>query len=204
MTRILVSHDDKVIWVAVAKVASMAIQGAMTRMLKLPFTEWRRASLPSLAEVHRHSDYFRFAFVRNPWSRLYSCYRDKIVGPAEREQSFILGQFGFTPGMSFDHFVHRVADIDDTAADPHFVSQFHVLSFQGQLVVDFVGRFERLREDWQLLRDQHGLPILGYDPAGSPRAKHDYDFHKRFYTSELIELVRRRYSRDIEEFGYEF
>ena len=74
--------------------------------------------------VAEMNDYFRFGFVRNPWARLYSCYRDKILGPTLRDQQFILGHFGFTPGMAFADFVRGVAEIPDEEADGHFVGQF--------------------------------------------------------------------------------
>jgi hypothetical protein len=204
MTRIIVSHEDKLIWVAVAKVASMVIHGAITQKLNLPFNEWRRCSIPSLAQVRQMTGYFRFAFVRNPWARLFSCYRDKIVGPTLRDDAFILGPYGLTPGMPFEHFVRAVAEIDDAEADPHFGSQFGALSHQGQLAVDYVGRFENLPGDWDRLRPRYGLPELPWAPVGSRRRRFDFNYHKAHYTPELVEIVGRRYADDVRHFRYEY
>ena len=204
MTRIIVSHKDKLIWVAVAKVASMVIHGAMTNKLNVPFHEWHRVSVPSIAQVKGMTDYFRFAFVRDPWARLYSCYRDKIVGPTERDDEFILGQYGFTPGMPFEAFVRGVAEIEDHQADPHFASQWHALNHEGELAVDYVGRFERLPGDWDRLRPRYDLPDLPWAPVGSSRPRFDFQYHKPHYTPRLVEIVGRRYAEDVRRFGYEY
>ena len=204
MTRIIVSHEDKLIWVAVAKVASMVMHAAMTKKLNVPFHQWHRVSVASIAQVKRMTDYFRFAFVRDPWARLYSCYRDKIVGPTVQDDEFILGAYGFAPGMPFAAFVHGVAEIDDPQADPHFASQFHALSHEGELAVDYVGRFERLPGDWDRLRQRYDLPELPWAPVGSSRPRFAFDYHKPHYTPELVEIVRRRYALDVRHFEYEY
>lgn len=204
MSRIIVSHQDKLVWVAVAKAASMVMHAAMTKKLGIRFNEWHRYSVPSIAQVRQMTGYFRFGFVRNPWARLLSCYMDKIVGPTIRDQQFILGQYGFTPGMPFEDFVRGVAEISDREADGHFVSQFYELGHEGELAVDYVGRFENLPAAWNELRPRYDLPELPWAPVGSPRSRFDFDYHKPHYTPELIEIVGRRYSDDVRHFGYEY
>ncbi|MCH5375255.1 MAG: sulfotransferase family protein [Planctomycetes bacterium] len=204
MTRILVSHEPRFVWIAVAKVASMVMHDAITKKLGIAFNDWHACSVPSTAEVAGMNDYFRFGFVRDPWARLFSCYRDKIVGPTVRDQPFILGRFGLVPGMPFADFVRRVAEIPDEQADGHFVSQFFALSFQGQPVVDYIGRFENLPADWDHVRQRFGLDPLPWAPVGSARPRLDFQWHRSCYTPELVALVRERYAADIQHFGYDF
>ncbi len=202
MTRILVSHESRFVWIAVAKVASMVMQEAITKKLGVELNDWPVCSIPSTADVARMTDYFRFGFVRDPWARLFSCYQDKIVGPVLYGRDFLFAEFGFRPGMAFADFVRGVAEIPDQQADAHFVGQFYALSHQQQLVVDFVGRFENLCADWETVRQRFDLPPLAWTPMDSTRRQEDFEFHKPHYTPELIELVGSRYADDLRHFGY--
>ncbi|MCL4201799.1 MAG: sulfotransferase family 2 domain-containing protein [Pirellulaceae bacterium] len=204
MTRILVSHESRFVWIAVAKVASMVIHRAITDKLGIEFDDWPRCSAASTAEVAGMDGYFRFAFVRDPWARLFSCYQDKILGPVLHGRDFIFGDFGFTPGMAFPDFVHGVAEIPDEQADGHFVGQFHTLGYQRRLVVDYVGRFENLPADWEPIRLRFGLAPLPWTPIDSARRRSDFEFHKPHYTPDLVEVVARRYADDLRHFGYRF
>ena len=202
--RIMVSHQQRFIWVAVAKSASMVMHTAICQSLGVPYDDWPKYALGSIAEVAAMTGYFRFAFVRNPWARLCSCYLDKIVGPAVGPQEFILRDFGMVPGMSFDGFVRQVAQIKDVDADEHFVSQTFTLSHVGRLAVDYVGRFENLPHDWDRLRGRLGLPAIPWSPVGTRRPRFDFSFHRSYYTPDLVETVRERYAEDVRLFGYEF
>jgi hypothetical protein len=95
-----------------------------------------------------------------------------------------------------------VASIPDERADAHFRSQHtFVTNEEGQLAIDFVGRFERLADDFRLAAQRIGLP-----PIELPRvqvARHPVD-HAAFYTAETRAIVADRYGQDVEMFGYAF
>lgn len=156
-------------------------------------------------------DLFAFGFVRDPWDRLVSCYRDKIRGEVDGYTYFTirpgvancLARFeAFRAGMSFDDFVRAVAAIPDDEADAHFRSQHtFVTNDDGQLAVDFVGRYERLAEDFRLVAQRIGLPVVELPHLQVARVPMRY---AAFYTTETARLVAARYSRDIEMFGYAF
>jgi hypothetical protein len=204
VTRILVSHESRFVWIAVAKVASMVIHRSITEKLGIGFDDWTDCSAGSTAEVAGMDGYFRFGFVRDPWARLFSCYQDKILGPVLHGRDFIFGDFGFAPGMAFPDFVRGVAGIPDEQADGHFVGQFYTLSDQRQLVVDYVGRFENLPADWEPVRQRFDLAPLPWTPVDSTRRRSDFGFHLPHYTPELVDIVARRYADDLRHFGYEF
>ena len=63
-------------------------------------------------------------------------------------------------------------------------------------MVDFVGRFERLEQDWNFLQEKFGLPGLPHQN----RSRH-VDYHEA-YTPELAAIAAKRYARDIELFSY--
>jgi chondroitin 4-sulfotransferase 11 len=154
---------------------------------------------------------FAFAFVRNPWDRLVSCYRDKIRGEvpgftnfhATRQVAHCLARFDtFRAGMTFDEFVEAVASIPDDEADDHFRSQHTFLTNStGDLGVDYVGRFERLERDFDRVCQRLGLRNLRLPFVQAVSTLRSY---REFYTPLTRGLVGKRFSNDIDTFGYDF
>jgi hypothetical protein len=148
--------------------------------------------------------YFKFAFVRNPWDRLVSEY---------------LYRGGRRLG-SFRSFVTAGAQ----PADPHLDAWRHLAPQvrylydpAGRLRVDFVGRFERLHDDFARVCARLGLPDASLPHANAAagngrarwrrvpgRAAPPPDKYTRHYDSRLRDLVAERYAEDVETFGYAF
>jgi len=147
----------------------------------------------------RNNDYFRFGFVRNPLDRLLSCYAQKIVY-YERELGMpsLLWRYGdsFNKDMSFAEFVVAVSRIPDRISDIHFRSQHTFFYHRKNLMVDFVGHFEQLEQDWNFLRDKLGLPELPH------QNRSNHINYREAYEPELAAIAARRYAKDIELFGY--
>jgi len=152
---------------------------------------------------------FAFAFVRNPWDRLVSCYRDKIRADVDGFTFFTerpgvancLARFdAFYGGMSFEAFVRAVDSIPDEHADPHFRSQHtFVTNDDGEIAIDFVGRYERLADDFRHVATRLALPITALPRLQAAREHLD---SATFYTPETRRIVASRFRRDLELFGY--
>ena len=148
----------------------------------------------------KDNDYFRFAFVRNPLDRLVSCYAQKIVLYGQHYNMPIeFWRYGkrFSREMSFAQFVQAVSEIPDVYSDIHFRSQHSFIYHKNHCMVDFIGHFETLEEDWAQLSERFGFPAL---PHYNRSAHNDY---RDMYTPELARLAYKRYQRDIELFAYE-
>ena len=149
-----------------------------------------------------YEDYFRFAFVRDPYDRLLSCYLQKATpGTRDRLRPLRYKDVVLYKGMPFREFVEAVYQIPDEAANSHYRSQ-HValLNPEGELIPHYVGRFENLREDFAYVTRKLGvadcvapLPHLTRSPVRSG----DY------YDHETRQLVAERFARDFDLFGYE-
>lgn len=129
---------------------------------------------------------FTFTFVRNPWDWQVSLYHFIQTNKLNYQRDLV-------SSMSFDEYIHwRVTE------DKHLQSSF-VVDAQGNEIVDFVGRFENLRDDFAHICDRIGLDLsLPHENA----SKHET--FRQYYTDETAALVADAYSEDIERFGYSF
>jgi len=145
---------------------------------------------PCLAHEARANGWFVAAFVRHPLDRLVSAWADK-----SRAMTPGLLHCGFEADMSFDDFVTHVAQHDDD--DHHLRQQYRFIVHRGRLSVDFIGRYERLEDDWGLLRKMFGLQALTHVNP-SPRSR---DFAS-YYTAKSRETAENTYRRDLRFLDY--
>ncbi len=158
--------------------------------------------LPDLPEF-KHA--FHFAFVRNPWSRLASCYTNKVLDKRPRRFS----EFKYLyPGirferMTFPDFVRFVCRVPDDLCEPHFRPQYR---FIDRGAIDFIGQTEHFADDLAVIIRRAGLDqrLLKWAQTKinltqtSPRGYVD------LYTAKTRDLVARKYAKDIDWFGYRF
>jgi predicted DNA-binding antitoxin AbrB/MazE fold protein len=152
---------------------------------------------------------YSFTFVRNPWDRVVSCYTNKIIDPKIVKSGFENGvakplqKFNcFYGGMAFDEFVKCICKIPDELADIHFKSQYQFIeNNKGKSVVDFIGKFESLFEDFEIVKKKTGFPSHIELPHLLKSERADY---QSYYTTELIDMISKRYKKDIEIFQYSF
>ncbi len=76
-----------------------------------------------------------------------------------------------------------------------------ILDDNGHLLVDFVGRFENLQDDFVYVCQRIGLPHLSLPHVNASHRRPDYRSYYNEYTKHLVEEYFRR---DIELFGYSF
>lgn len=191
--------------------------------LKLVCANWLGLEIPKGKTIHQidfpyvrradlgqYTDYFKFAFVRNPWDRLVSCYHNKIKPEAGQgdPRYYIRGVFKdfvrynrFRAGMPFSEFVAAIVEIPDSEADSHFRSQYTFLTDpEGQLLVNYVGKMETLPQDFAEVCRRMGVERVPL-PHLMKSAAHHY---QQAYNPTLQAQVKQRYARDVELFGYEF
>lgn len=201
LPKAIVVPELRLVFVPTPKAANRSIKAAIRCRLDPEFRGdphhgWRYTPVALM----RDNDFFRFGFVRNPLDRLLSSYTQKIVHYGrDRAMPLEFWRYGkaFHPDMSFADFVHAVAAIPDRLADIHFRSQHTFFYHRGRLMADFIGRYERLDEDWEHLRRQFGFDALPHLNRSSHR---DY---RDAYSPELARVAARRYRQDIALFGYE-
>ncbi len=208
------------VYIDIAKVASSSLKATFAAVLGLDLdrvggnpheVEFPRPLESSGAGARLYPGLYTFSFVRNPWDRLVSCYRDKIKGEVEGFTRFsesgvahCLARFNaFSAQMSFEEFVYAVASIPDADADEHFRSQHtYLTNVWGDIAVDFVGRYENLEADFRYVAERIGLPPQISLPRmqANPRSVH----YVAYYTAATSDVVATRFAQDIELFAYRF
>jgi len=212
----IVSHPQKIIYCVIPKVACTTLKQALASALEIKNTAPTSIKenysphhaqftylLREEAASSKYFDYFKFAFVRNPWDRLVSFFEDKIKAtPEEYTKNGIyreLTSFNFNKGMSFSDFIYKLEKIPVRNDNNHFARQTDFVKHQGELIPTFIGYFENLKQDWDKVCKRLGI---------SQNLKHlmktNRKTYKDYYVDETKEIVSKRYEEEIDLFGYKF
>jgi hypothetical protein len=139
---------------------------------------------------------FKFAFVRNPWDLQVSSYHH-----LRREKPELIAHC-----RSFDGFLRWKLDPDrpyQYDIDTSITMQTdYLVDLHGRLLTDFIGRYERLNEDFAEVFRRIGLPAT--DLPHKRRAMDRDKDYRCYYDDRTAELVARHFARDLEVLGYRF
>lgn len=153
----------------------------------------------SFARILGDGSYFRFAFVRNPYTRALSCYLNKFIGNAAERQR-LAPQLGLDPAgnIEFRHVLQRIAEQPTSRMDGHWAPQADLLA-PDLIQYDFIGRFEGLDNDLRDVLNRLGVTIeperRGYTSNANRRTE-------EFYDGASVDLVQSIYRCDFEIFEY--
>ena len=154
----------------------------------------------------KFKNYFKFAFVRNPWARLVSEYRYRSCYKKYTFKEFVLERLPKQDAYS-DKYRHIMPQYD------------FIHDRDGKIIVDFVGRFENLQEDFQTVLQKLSIPTARL-PRMNVSLSKDIEIIKKikyllfrktytaqkhwkdYYDRDTAEIVRKIYSQDIKKFNY--
>ncbi|KAI0564801.1 carbohydrate sulfotransferase, partial [Gracilaria domingensis] len=176
-------------------------------------------SPPEVHHLIHDASYFKFVFVRNPYSRLVSCYMDKFRNTdplyVRNEYRLFLAQLFHwhyartvdidnQPRPSFRTFVDELLKQPPRFMNAHWMPQIIHCGI-GIMPYDFVGRMENLKHDARYALDKLGktdqhFPTqqqIGFPPSGASSQLAD-----QLYTGELRFKVRAIYDDDFRILGY--
>ena len=160
-------------------------------LLTHPYRWFRRhtpaARLRQLLPVEVYREYFKFAFVRNPWDWLVSYYHFVLEREHHRRYRQLRGLGSFEAFVEYE------------CTRGKFLQSPFVTNSRGELIVDLVGRFECLADDFELVRRKLRLQV---SLVCRNRSRHrDY---RDYYSHRMRALVADGYREDIQRFGYTF
>lgn len=134
-----------------------------------------------------YANLFKFAFVRNPWDRLVSRYAYLLKIEDHPRHQFVKRMKGFDEYVAWE--LRR----------GKFFQHTYITGRDGKLIVDFVGHYERLSEDFGKVCARLGVNVVL--PRTNTSSHRDY---RTYYSPATRELVGKYFQRDVEMFGYDF
>ena len=181
--------------------------GNSSIMAALPNPEQKRLRQSVLSDSFQN--WITFTFVRNPWSRLVSTYKQKVAEGATTSrlrggvyEGFQERGIPVYSGMSFVEFCEMACSFTDDFTDKHLRSQSYSLIYKGTPVVREVGHLETIDEDWRRIAERAG--ITQEIPRLNASAGPHVHYREYYRDNRLVNLVGDRYASDIANFNYDF
>ena len=219
----IVSRKYRCLWICNPKVASRSIMSAL--LCVDPDVEIIQEK--RISDVHATypevRDYYSFAFIRHPFGRALSFYRELHFAheyydeeqrgkKEEKRRKFFDRVYGLTETDGFDDFCRWLNTHygSDAFAERHFLSQHLQIRLDGVTLPDFIGHFENLETDWHRVTTHLGMPasvlpllntIAGWQttPEALKTVRTAAD---AYLTDRNKALLRTRYAEDFKLGGY--
>lgn len=205
----IISATHRYVFAAIPKTGTHAVRRALRPHLGPDDMEQvglfvkRQLPIPELARLgHGHitleelrqfmddgkfADYFKFAFVRNPFDRFvsYCAFMARGGDAFEKDPQRVMRHFLASPPDKHVLFKPQHSFVTDSG---------------GTLLTDYIGRVEKMQESFDFIMGKLGLPTVELARVNSTQRAS----YRDYYDPGLVEQVASLYRRDMELFGYEF
>jgi hypothetical protein len=136
-------------------------------------------------------NYFKFAVVRNPFDWVVSWYfYRKSVSNNNNTKDISFKEWLVDKNSS----AYNIEGIGLT------LSQYDIISCDANIKIDFIGKYENLQEDFDIICDKIGIPRQELPRENRSNHKH----YTEYYDDETRKIVAEKFAKDIKYFGYKF
>lgn len=161
----------------------------LSRRIRHRFRRVKNPLNQETVTADQYRNYFKFTFVRNPWARAFSWYKNVMRDEIHKKNHQISTQ------IPFKEFLKRFSGEGMLKPQTYWLK-----SFDGKLHLDFIGKFEKLEEDFETIKEALDIPEISL-PHRISGSNKDY---RDFYDDESIELIKHIYHKEIDLFNYSF
>jgi hypothetical protein len=193
----MIINNKKILFIHVPKTGGSTIRSILKKKYpsaKIISNPWEHSSINDyIKEGYNIDDYFKFAFVRNPWDRLLSNYFFRI----QRLQSEETASVRFRDWVlnSKTKEGHSFLDTGEM-----YKTQLSYITLNKTQKLDFIGRYENLQQDWNFICDQ-----LQIEKQKLPhKNKSSHSSYINYYNEDTVNIVGEYFKEDVENFGYKF
>jgi chondroitin 4-sulfotransferase 11 len=209
----MVDHKDKFIYIHIPKTGGSSIESAL-KCEQYSFTrvssegnlqvapwvsnKWYNKHDP-LFKKAINDNAFKFAFVRNPFDLMVSCFHWWLLPKGKNwPQGRFKKEFG---DITFPQFIKKTSALYLNEYSHKKQGQsFWLRDATGAIKVDFIGRFENIQQDFNTICNEIGIPQIDLPHINKTKHKH----YTEYYDDDSREIVADSFAVDIEHFDYKF
>lgn len=212
----MINHKHKFIFIEIHKTGSTTIFSVLLDSIKDGWGATREQvdkskhlPLESYKEKYpkKYDEYFKFTFVRNPWSRAVSLYLRGESAPAWKNQTFK----DFVKDMQ-GAWANTDGDFYEKGEEGFYKNQIDFARLRGseKLETDFIGKIENLENDLRFICKKIDLD---FDEKiwkkrkrmnVSCKRKKENKHYSEYYDEETKNIIAEKFAEDIDYFGYKF
>jgi hypothetical protein len=155
---------------------------------------WRRGrkhttagQMQRMYPIGLFQEYYKFAFVRNPWDLMVSYYHYLQSRRGHHRSAKVQSLGSFEEYLAYE--IKR-----DKISQTRFLTDPN-----GELLVDYVGCFESLAEHFNVICSE-----LNIDTELEHRNSSRHRGYQSYYDATTRQMVAEHWRQDIEQFGYSF
>jgi len=242
----MISYKDKYLFIHIPRTGGTSIEEFLVHnsspsselvrddaierdLLRFQHIHAGRAKKIFLQRKDNYTEFFNFSFVRNPWERLVSVYYyDHYTNLGLGRKSKKNACFADYIKRSVPKNINSKHDKDNllfgtmskTAPEKaylRFTDNFWLFDDNDNMLMDFVGRFENLQNDFDIVCDKLKIPrgsLKKLRACGNndscPWHKErgisipKYEHYTTYYDDETLEIVNCLVQKDADYFGYKF
>ena len=188
--------DNKCIFVHITKTAGTSVALTLFDALPYHYQAWQYRVFYGKHDFDR---YFKFAFVRNPWDRLYSAFSYlKGGGWNKDDEKWAADHISHID--DFNDFVVNWLTPERLSSHIHFWPQTDfICDRKGRPMIDYLAYFETIADDFITIADKIGCEKQLTHTNASKRVS-----YREVYSEEAKQKVAELYADDIQNFGYRF
>ena len=156
--------------------------------IRIAAQQWMKPS--AQLSKSQYENYYKFAFVRNPWARVHSWYYNVM------KDLNLMKILGVEVGCSFKEYLNL--HLNQWGLRPQL---YWLVDRRGNIPFDFIGKFENLRGDFSKVCD-----VLGIENCELPVTRFDAKkvHYSEMYDDQMKAIVAKKYAEEIALFEYKF
>lgn len=189
----MVNHEHKVYFTRVTKTASSSIEEAFNRngvrlhRLNTSALDWRH--IPTKIALTEHPDlknYFKFAFVRNPWDRAVSAW-------AYSKKMNYYNDIFTRDINNFSRFLEAIQIV------PIWKQKYCMSQTMFTSGCDYVGKYETIQNDIKTISRRLNIPLKLKSMNIS-----NHGHYSQYYNTQDKVTVEKLFIEDINNYNYKF